>query len=174
MSDRNVKTWVSTFREKSKIYQLKRSEHETCTSLNLNLNLNLRSLRNLQTELMRCFDVIWSIMDFDSQMGLKQRWEPSTRRMLWWSLSQTSEHVRGWLSAEKTPEEEEKSVTWMTSSSRVRTHLLNRLTSTTSRLVSPRQTGRIQVESGKVRSENHRTPPAFRLDCSATENEIYC
>lgn len=45
------------------------------------------------------------------------------------------------------------------------------LTSTMSRLVSPRQTGRIQVESGNVRSGNHRVPPAARSPCSATQTQ---
>lgn len=35
-----------------------------------------------------------------------------------------------------------------------------------SRLVSPRQTGRIQEESGRVRSGNHSAPPVARSDCS--------
>ncbi len=60
----------------------------------------------------------------------------------------------------------------MTSSGQVITHLMNRLTSMMSRLVRPRQTGRIQVESGKVRSGNHRVPPAVRSDCSTAENTV--
>lgn len=61
----------------------------------------------------------------------------------------------------------------MTSSGQVITRTLNRLTSTMSRLVSPRQTGRIQVESGKVRSGNQRAPPAASSDCSAAEHTVH-
>lgn len=37
--------------------------------------------------------------------------------------------------------------------------------------MTPRQTGSIQVESGRVRSGNHRAPPAARSDCRSAENQ---
>lgn len=46
------------------------------------------------------------------------------------------------------------------------------LTSTMSRLVNPTQTGRIQVESGNVRSGNHRVPPVTRSPWSATDTRV--
>lgn len=48
----------------------------------------------------------------------------------------------------------------------------SRPTSTMSRLVSPRHTGKIQVESGEVRSGNHRAPPAARAACSAAQHTV--
>lgn len=80
----------------------------------------------------------------------------------------------GRVSEEKTPEEEDKSDR-LDDISRSGDHTpADRLTSTMSRLVSPRQTGRIQVESGKVRSGNHREPPAARSDCSTAEDTVCC
>lgn len=60
-----------------------------------------------------------------------------------------------------------REVGWLTSAGQLYNHpCAYRLTSMMSRLVSPRQTGRIQEESGKVRSGNHSAPPVARSDCS--------
>lgn len=41
-----------------------------------------------------------------------------------------------------------------------------------SRLASPRHTGKIQVESGAVRSGNHRAPPVARAACTAAQHTV--
>lgn len=48
------------------------------------------------------------------------------------------------------------------------------LTSTMSRLVSPRHRGKIHVASGEVRSGNHRAPPVVRPHCAAAQHTISC
>lgn len=48
----------------------------------------------------------------------------------------------------------------------------SRPTSTMSRLVSPRHMGKIQVESGEVRSWNHRAPPVARAACTAAQHTV--
>lgn len=48
------------------------------------------------------------------------------------------------------------------------------LTSTMSRLLSPRHKGKIHVESGEVRSGNHRAPPVVRPHCPAAQHTISC
>lgn len=50
--------------------------------------------------------------------------------------------------------------------------LCSRLTSTMSKLVSPRHTGKIQVLSGEDRSGNHRAPPVVRPPCTTAQHTV--
>jgi len=52
------------------------------------------------------------------------------------------------------------------------TSQVSSLTSTITRLVRPRQTGRIQVVSGTVRLENHKAPLTASSACSSAQNTL--